>query len=183
MDVKGKKTKKRATAKKKGASEIKIGEKFKKELPVKINEKACERKRIRVIKAMTERNVEIEKMKPFRLKAKTLAEEINKLHDEIEASVEDRPVDCQVEYDYQHRAVRTRRLDTNQFVKDLERTMTDEDREEELDFPKAGKKGAKEVEEDPNQRFMREQAEAEREAKEEENQDPDPAEDGEDEIH
>jgi hypothetical protein len=124
--------KKRSHKKKAGGARVELGAKFKKELPVKINEKACERKRIRVIKAMTERNAEIEKMKPFRLKAKALAEEINKLHDEIEASVEDRPVECVLEYDYEHREVRTRRLDTNSIVKELSRTMTDEDRQEDL---------------------------------------------------
>jgi hypothetical protein len=117
---------------KKKKAPVEIGETFKKALPVNIDEKMAHAKE-GTIRALLTKNVLLkEKAKPFNDERKLNSERIEKLRKEVESLTEEREVKCRLEYDYPHRQVHTRRLDTNAIVKDLTRTMEDADRQEPL---------------------------------------------------
>ena len=109
-------------------------------LPVVINEAAVQKKEARIRAALTEKVLEAEKMRPHQLKIKGLSEEIEKLRKEAESYTEERDVKCEVLYDFAHREIRYKRLDTGKIVDSLSKTMTDEDRTPDL-FHKGKKLG------------------------------------------
>lgn len=115
------------------------GGRVKKLLPVQIDEKAKRAKEAEIRELLTA-NVELkEKAKPFNDKRKQNTERIDKLRKEAESLTEEREVMCEVIYDFAHRAKKFRRLDTKKLVPELEETMQDEDRAEDLFTDRKGK--------------------------------------------
>lgn len=103
-------------------------------LPCEIDEKITKKKEKRIVHALTAKKNEQEKMNaeilPRRKKIKELEGEIETLRAQIENGTEDREVLCEVVKDFAHMKVLVRRRDTGDVVED--RTMTDEDRQEDL---------------------------------------------------
>jgi len=149
-------------------SEIEKGKPFKKLLPVVIDAAAAAKKDRRIRACHVELDAVAEEMLPFKQKRKRLSEEIAKLTQEAESLTEEHEVKCVEEFDFKHRVIRVRRLDTKKHVPELERTMEDGDRAEEL-FEKdkrknsAGEKAPKLSKAD--REHLREAAEAEALAK------------------
>ena len=121
------------------ADEAEKGGTFLKELVVKIDTEAKHAKEARIREALTERVKLDEKMRPSKLKRKALTEEVEKLREEAESLQEKRKIRCRLEFDYKRQRVMTIRLDTGAPVPELERTMTDEDKQEGLLETKAGR--------------------------------------------
>ena len=132
---------KKSPKKSKGkAEDVQRGGRFPKLLPVEIDSAAARKKESEIRELLTA-NVDLkEKAKPFNDKRKQNTERIDKLRQEVESLTEEREVQCREEYDFKHRVVKTRRLDTNKLVPELERTMQDGDRQENLLGGKRGQK-------------------------------------------
>lgn len=111
-------------------------------LPVDIDEKVTRKKEHRIAKALTEKKEQQELMNaeilPRRKAIKELESEIETLRSQVIKGTEDREVVCDVIKDFAHMKIVVRRRDTREVVED--RTMTDEDRQEDLLSGK-GKKG------------------------------------------
>jgi len=120
-------------------SNVEVGGRFKKMLPVPINAALKQKKKDRCFDIDLEIETEQEQMEPYRARIRELQDEKRQLHEDVEKSTEDREVSCVEERDYAHREVRVIRIDTREVVE--RRTMTDEDRQAEIaNLPKAGKK-------------------------------------------
>lgn len=129
-------------ANKKKAAAVELRGTVSKELPVLIDQKACRKKEGQVVSLELKVAKLTASMAPAKSEIKKLNKEIDKLCIQVEQSVELRDVKCEVIYDFEHRTVNFRRLDTKQIVKELSRTMTDSDREGDLFAePKKGKRG------------------------------------------
>lgn len=117
-------------------------------LPCEIDEKITKKKEKRIVHALTEKKEEQEKMNaeilPRRKRIKELEGEIETLRSQIEKGTEDREVLCEVVKDFAHLKVLVRRRDSGEVVED--RTMTEEDRQE--DLLKGSKRGKKAEPED-----------------------------------
>lgn len=139
-------------SKKKSKNEESSGGKVKHMLPVQIDEKAKHAKEAEIRGLLTANVLLKEEAKPFNDKRKQNTERIDKLRSEAESLTEEREVKCAVIYDFAHRLVKFKRLDTNKLVPELERTMSDDERQEDLldTRPKKSKtKAAKEKEPKP----------------------------------
>lgn len=106
----------------------------KRSLPVPINAKLSLEKEHRITEALTEKKEEQEKMNaeilPRRKRIKELEGEIETLRAQVMKGTEDRDVVCDVIKDYKRMTVKVVRRDTDKVVE--ERTMTAEDRQEDL---------------------------------------------------
>lgn len=123
---------------KKGKNE-ESGGRVKKLLPVQIDERAKRAKEAEIRELLTANTDLKEKAKPFNDKRKQNTEKIEKLRGEAESLTEEREVTCEVIYDFAHRVKKFRRLDTKKLVPELEETMQDGDREENLFTDRKGK--------------------------------------------
>lgn len=145
-------------------------------LPCPINDKVVREKEHRIAEALTEKKEEQEKMNaeilPRRKEIKRLETEIESLRGQVVKGYEDREVTCEVVKDYKRQFVVVKRKDTNKVVE--ERTMTDEDRQE--DWVKGkGKKAEPEPDE-------KDDSPEDNPTDDDEGQDP-PDGDGESEVH
>jgi hypothetical protein len=129
-----------------------IVSRVKRMLPCAIDEKVTKKKEKRIVHALTEKKDEQEKMNaeilPRRKKIKELEGEIETLRAQIENGTEDREVLCDVVKDFIHHKVLVRRRDTGDVVED--RTMTEEDRQEDLLKARGKKAKAGEADTDDN---------------------------------
>lgn len=116
---------------KRGPKNVERGEKFKRALPCPINPAKADKKAKEIVDVLTEINVQKEKAKPYRDKVKELTLKVESLRHDITSKTEEREVTCVEERDFTHREVRVIRLDTDEVVES--RTMTDEDRQEEME--------------------------------------------------
>lgn len=124
----------RARAGKKSRQKDEVVSTVKRMLAVPINEKLSLQKEHRITKALTEKKEEQEKMNaeilPRRKKIKELEGEIETLRSQVTKGTEEREVVCEVVKDYVHLKIQVRRRDTREVIED--RTMTAEDRQEDL---------------------------------------------------
>jgi len=124
---------------KKGPKDVEYGEKFPRMLPCPITPAAADKKAREIVDVLTEITVQKENARPFTLKARELTLKVESLRHDIKSKTEDREVKCREERHYKTRVVRVVRLDTNAVVE--ERTMTEDDRQEELaDLEQAGER-------------------------------------------
>lgn len=123
---------KKAKGKKKSNGQIERGGIIKRELACPIDDKIADRKKDRILVCLNERVRLKEEIRPTQVTIKSLGDEVERLRKDIASRSEMREVKCREEFDYAHRVVRVRRLDTDQLVPDLERTMEAEDRMDDL---------------------------------------------------
>jgi hypothetical protein len=118
------------STKKKDKDDPKISGRFKRPAMCSIGDREKEKKRERVIEALTEINLQNEQMEPFKAKVKELKMEVERLRGEVKTGREEREVTCVNEFYFKQNLVKVRRVDNREIVE--ERPMTDEDRQEHL---------------------------------------------------
>ncbi len=130
-------------AKGKGPKDVEVGNKFKRMLPCPITPAKADKKAAEIVDVLTEIIIQKEKAKPYHDKVRELTLKVESLRHDIKSKTEDREVACVEERHYKTRVVRVVRIDTREVVE--ERTMTDDDRQEELAdlSPPGERKGGK----------------------------------------
>ncbi len=119
----------------KDKGENRVGKKYKKTVQVDLTDDEIAKKEKRVVVLENKVEKAKEKMKPFKQEVKELRDEIGVLCHDVDAGTEDREVYVYDEFVFSKNEVLVKRTDDDKLVE--KRTMTAEEREEELDLPDA----------------------------------------------